>query len=70
MKELRHAEAEAAAKALGATFTCLDLGDYPLELDKDALGRLADVIREFGPDTLITHTDTDPFNPDHPSPSR
>jgi 4-oxalomesaconate hydratase len=66
VKELRHAEAEAAAKALGATFTCLDLGDYPLELDKDALGRLADVIREFGPDTLITHTDTDPFNPDHP----
>jgi 4-oxalomesaconate hydratase len=66
VKELRHAEAEAAAKALGATFTCLDLGDYPLELDKEALGRLADVIREFGPDTLITHTDTDPFNPDHP----
>ena len=59
-----------AAKALGATFTCLDLGDYPLELDKDALGRLADVIREFGPDTLITHTDTDPFNPDHPVASR
>jgi 4-oxalomesaconate hydratase len=24
------------------------------------------VIREFAPDVLITHTDTDPFNPDHP----
>lgn len=66
VKELRHAEAEAAANALGATFTCLDQGDYPLQLDKDALERLADIIREFAPDTLITHTDTDPFNPDHP----
>jgi len=24
------------------------------------------VIREFAPDILITHTDADPFNPDHP----
>ena len=24
------------------------------------------MIREFGPDVLITHTDLDPFNPDHP----
>jgi len=28
--------------------------------------RVADCIREFAPDVLITHTDTDPFNPDHP----
>jgi 4-oxalomesaconate hydratase len=28
--------------------------------------RIADAIREFAPDVLITHTDTDPFNPDHP----
>ncbi len=27
---------------------------------------IADKIREFAPDVLITHTDTDPFNPDHP----
>ena len=33
VKQIRHAEAEAAAKALGATFSCLDLGDYPLQLD-------------------------------------
>jgi len=30
-----------------------------------ALGA-SDKIREFAPDVLITHTDTDPFNPDHP----
>ena len=66
VKRLRHAEAEAAAAALGATFRCLDLGDYPLLIDGDGLLHIADVIREFGPDVLATHTDTDPFNPDHP----
>jgi 4-oxalomesaconate hydratase len=66
VKRLRHAEAEAAAEALGATFRCLDLGDYPLQIDADGLLHIADVIREFGPDVLVTHTDTDPFNPDHP----
>jgi len=66
VKKIRHAEAEAAAKALGADFTCFDLGDYPLEVGGDALTRLVDAIREFAPDVLITHTDRDPFNPDHP----
>jgi 4-oxalomesaconate hydratase len=63
---VRHAEADAAARALGATFRCLDLGDYPLQVDGDALLTIAGTIRAFGPDVLVTHTDTDPFNPDHP----
>ncbi len=66
VKEIRHGEAERAAHALAAQFTCLDFGDYPLEIDADALKKISDVIREFAPDVLITHTDTDPFNPDHP----
>jgi 4-oxalomesaconate hydratase len=66
VKRVRHGEAEAAAAALGATFRCLDLGDYPLQIDGDALTAIADAIREFAPDVLITHTDRDPFNPDHP----
>jgi 4-oxalomesaconate hydratase len=66
VKKVRHAEAEAAANALGAEFRALDLGDYPLQIDGDALLAIADVIRSFGPDVLVTHTDTDPFNPDHP----
>jgi 4-oxalomesaconate hydratase len=66
VKRLRHAEAEAAAAHLGATFRCLDLGDYPLSIDTEALLLVAEVIREFAPDVLVTHTDTDPFNPDHP----
>jgi 4-oxalomesaconate hydratase len=66
VKEIRHGEAERAAHALGAEFACLDLGDYPLEIDGNGLRLISDKIREFGPDVLITHTDTDPFNPDHP----
>lgn len=66
VKRIRHAEAEAAANALGASFRCLDLGDYPLQIDADALNEIADAIRGFAPDVLVTHTDRDPFNPDHP----
>jgi 4-oxalomesaconate hydratase len=66
VKEIRRGEAERAAAAVGAEFDCLDLGDYPLEIDGQALRRISDRIREFAPDVLITHTDTDPFNPDHP----
>ena len=66
VKKIRHGEAERAAAALGASFESLDLGDYPLEIDGDGLRLISDKIREFAPDVLITHTDTDPFNPDHP----
>jgi 4-oxalomesaconate hydratase len=66
VKEIRHGEAQRAAAAVGAEFDCLDLGDYPLEIDGDALRLISERIREFAPDILITHTDTDPFNPDHP----
>jgi 4-oxalomesaconate hydratase len=66
VKEIRHGEAERAAAHLGATFRCLDLGDYPLQIDGDALLAIADAIRAFAPDVLVTHTGRDPFNPDHP----
>jgi 4-oxalomesaconate hydratase len=66
VKRVRHAEAEAASGHLGATFKALDMGDYPLQIDGERLLRVAEAIREFAPDVLITHTDTDPFNPDHP----
>jgi 4-oxalomesaconate hydratase len=66
VKRVRHDEASAAAAHLGASFRSLDLGDYPLQIDTAALLAIADAIREFAPDVLVTHTDTDPFNPDHP----
>jgi 4-oxalomesaconate hydratase len=66
VKQIRHGEAERAAAALGAAFRCLDFGDYPLEVAGAQLDELVDVIREAAPDVIVTHTDTDPFNPDHP----
>jgi 4-oxalomesaconate hydratase len=66
VKLIRHGEAERAAAHLGASFRCLDLGDYPLDIDRANLLDITEAIREFAPDVLITHTDTDPFNPDHP----
>jgi 4-oxalomesaconate hydratase len=66
VKRIRHEEAERAADALGASFRCLDLGDYPLMVEGAALTSLTGAIRELAPDVIVTHTDRDPFNPDHP----
>ena len=67
VKAIRHGEAERAAAALGATFRCLDFGDYPLEVSGSRLDELVDAVRETAPDVILTHTDRDPFNPDHPA---
>jgi 4-oxalomesaconate hydratase len=67
VKAIRHGEAERAAAALGATFRCLDFGDYPLEVAGSRLDELVDTVREAAPDVILTHTDRDPFNPDHPA---
>jgi len=66
VKRIRHAEASQAAEVLGASFQCFDLGDYPLTIDTPALIRLTELIRETAPDVIVTHTEHDPFNPDHP----
>jgi len=66
VKRIRHEEATRAADILGATFQCFDLGDYPLQMDEQALERLTMLIRGLAPDVIITHTELDPFNPDHP----
>ena len=66
VKRVRHAEAMRAAEALGASFQCFDLGDYPLDVNAEALARLTELMREIAPDVIVTHTEKDPFNPDHP----
>ncbi|HEY7124188.1 MAG TPA: PIG-L deacetylase family protein [Ktedonobacterales bacterium] len=66
VKRIRHEEATRAAEVIGATFQCFDLGDYPLQVDAQALERLTNLIRELAPNVIITHTERDPFNPDHP----
>ncbi len=66
VKRIRHEQAEEAAKRVGATFKCLDLGDYPLIITDDGMNQLIEVFRTEAPDIVVTHTDKDPFNPDHP----
>ncbi len=66
VKRIRHEQAEEAAAAVGARFVCLDLGDYPLEVDAAAMERLVQLFRDEAPDVVLTHTAVDPFNPDHP----
>lgn len=66
VKRIRHAEATRAAGILGASFECFDLGDYPLQIDAQVLERLTMLMRELAPHVIITHTERDPFNPDHP----
>lgn len=66
VKRIRHQEAKTAAAAVGASFRCLDLGDYPLNMTGEGMDRLVEQIRENQPDIILTHTPVDPFNPDHP----
>jgi 4-oxalomesaconate hydratase len=66
VKRIRHEQAELAASKVGARFECLDLGDYPLQMDAQAIDQLVKVMRREAPDVILTHTPVDPFNPDHP----
>ena len=67
VKEERQKEAEAAAQALGvADIRFWDLGDYPIELSRDSLFRLADLCRKVRPAFMLTHSREDPYNRDHP----
>jgi 4-oxalomesaconate hydratase len=67
VKRIRHEEAAKAAAVVGADFQGFDLGDYPLEVGREGLGRLVELMREFAPHVVLTHPDKDPFNPDHPT---
>lgn len=66
VKRIRHEQATEASEVVGATFRCLDLGDYPLNITDTALEQLVELFREEAPDVVLTHTPVDPFNPDHP----
>lgn len=66
VKHIRHEQASEAASIVGASFRCLDLGDYPLVISDAVLEQLAELFRDLKPDIVITHTPKDPFNPDHP----
>ena len=66
VKSTRKSEAERAAKALEAhDIRFFDLGDYPLELDRDAKFELVDLIRSVQPSFMLSHSHYDPYNTDH-----
>ena len=67
VKSERRKEAEAAARALDAAdIQFWDLGDYPIELGRDSLFRLADLCRRIHPAVVLTHSREDPNNRHHP----
>jgi 4-oxalomesaconate hydratase len=70
IKEIRRAEAAAAAAALGADIEFLDLGDYPLVESPEAVARLVEVFRRVQPTVVLTHPLADPYNGDHPAAAR
>lgn len=66
VKTARRKEAESAAQALDVhDIQFFDLGDYPLELDRDAKYKLVDVIRAVQPKFMMSHSKYDPYNTDH-----
>jgi 4-oxalomesaconate hydratase len=71
VKTERRREAENAARALNAhDIQFFDLGDYPLEMDREAKFRLVDTIRKVQPAFMLSHSLDDPYNSDHPYAAR
>lgn len=66
VKDIRRAEAEAAAEALGVhELVCFDLGDYPLNLEREEKLWLVDLVRKVQPSWMMSHSRYDPYNTDH-----
>ncbi|MFF3580849.1 PIG-L deacetylase family protein [Streptomyces mirabilis] len=70
IKEIRRAEAEAAASTLGARVRFLDAGDYPLLATQELTDQLVRIYRDTQPDVVLTHPLDDPYNGDHPAAAR
>ena len=49
VKRIRHEEAKTAAEAVGGDFSCLDLGDYPLNMTDAAIDQLIGIFQDFQP---------------------
>ncbi|OED38512.1 GlcNAc-PI de-N-acetylase [Chromatiales bacterium (ex Bugula neritina AB1)] len=66
VKSERRREAENAANALNVhDIQFFDLGDYPLDMDREDKFRLVDVIRAVQPAFMMSHSHYDPYNTDH-----
>ena len=65
VKSIRREEATRAAGTLGAEIRFLDWGDLSFEYSLERAKRLAEEIRDFRPDALLTHHGPDPRSVDH-----
>jgi 4-oxalomesaconate hydratase len=66
VKKIRQHEAECAVKALGGVpLEVLDWGDHPLIINEERLLKLAELIRKYKPEIVLTHAPDDPLRPDH-----
>jgi len=66
VKKIRHEQALKAADILGTPIQFLDWGDYPMLLSDERIAQLTTVIGNFEPTVILTHSEKDAFNPDHP----
>jgi 4-oxalomesaconate hydratase len=66
VKSTRREEAQRAADILETDVEFLDLGDYPLRVNHEALMRIVDIYRETQPTFVLSHSPKDPYNFDHP----
>jgi 4-oxalomesaconate hydratase len=66
VKAVRREEAIRAAGVLGAKAIFLDVGDYPMRIADAVLFELARIYREIRPEFILTHSQKDPYNFDHP----
>lgn len=67
VKAIRRAESERAAGLLGAEVRFFDAGDYPLRASDELLHDLVLEYRTVRPAFVLTHSEHDPYNPDHPA---
>lgn len=66
VKVIRHAQAQQAADILDTPIRFLDWGDYPMLISNERIEQLTHLIGDFEPTVILTHSEKDPFNPDHP----
>jgi 4-oxalomesaconate hydratase len=70
VKQARRAESERAAEILGADIRFFDAGDYPLRPTDQLFDDLVQEYRRTQPQIVLTHTQIDPYNADHPLTAR
>jgi 4-oxalomesaconate hydratase len=66
VKIIRKEQAQKAAGIIGTPIQFLDWGDYPMLLTDERIKQLTAIIGDFEPTVILTHSEKDPFNPDHP----